>query len=152
MKLKDYLKNFYSKLVGTDDTPHRIALGFAIGIFYGLFPFVGVIFTIVTVIILRANKAIAIIGCFLTNTWMTVFLALPSVKLGSKIFGLDWHVVWQDIRRYMGMSDIRDIFKALSGDVIIPLVIGFLIIDFCIAAVAYISALYLVVKYRSRKK
>jgi len=151
MKIKERLKNIYLKIVKADDTPHRIALGFAIGIFYGLIPLVGVIFTIVTAFLFRANKISALVGCFVTNTWMTALLILPSVKVGSKIFGLDWQVVWQDLARYMKISNFKDMFGALSGDVIIPSLVGFFVIALCISAVGYFVSLYLILKYRSKK-
>lgn len=147
----NFLKRIYEKLIHTDDTPHRISLGFAIGIFYGLFPFVGVIFTIVTAFLFKANKITALIGCFVTNTWMSAFLILPSVKVGSKIFGLDWQVVWQDMLKYFRMSDVKDIFKALSSDFIVPSFVGFLVLAFCIAACAYFISLYVVMKYKNRR-
>lgn len=152
MKFRERLKHIYLKLVKTDDTPHHIALGFAIGIFYGLVPFVGVILTLITAAIFRANKASALVGCFVTNTWVTAVLALPSVKVGSKIFGLDWTVVWQQMKRYLSMSDIKDIFNALSRDVLIPSLIGFLAIAFFLSVVSYAVSLFVVLKYREIKK
>lgn len=152
MKFRERVKNIFLKLVGANDTPHRIALGFAIGIFYGLFPFVGVIFTIVTAIILKANKAVALVGCFVTNTWMSFFLALPSVKLGSRLFGLDWHIVWADIRRYMSMKDINDMARLASVDIILPTIVGFLTIALIIAAISYVIGLVIVIKYKNNTR
>ena len=139
------------KLVKTDDTPHRIALGFAIGIFYGLFPFVGVLLTILTAIVLRGNKVTALIGCFVTNTWLSVVLALPSVKIGSKIFGLDWKVVWADILRYLKISNVNDFFKAASSDVIIPSLVGFLTIALLISLSSYLIVVFLIIRHRAKK-
>lgn len=152
MKFRERIKYICLKFVKTDDTPHRIALGFAIGIFYGLVPFIGVIPTLITAAIFRANKASALAGCFVTNTWViTAVLVLPSVKVGSKIFGLDWTVVWQEVKRYLSMSDIKDIFNALSRDVLVPSLIGFLVIALCMSAASYAISLYLVLKYKKRK-
>ena len=125
MNIRERIKNIYIKLINAEDTPHRIALGFAIGIFYGLIPFVGVIFTLLTAFVLRANKISALVGCFVTNTWMTVFLIPPSVKLGARIFGSDWRFA--------------------------PSVAGFFIIALVIAAASYFISLFIILKYRSRK-
>jgi uncharacterized protein (DUF2062 family) len=152
MKIGQRLKHIYSKLIRAKDTPHKIALGFAIGVFYGLFPLVGVIFTILTAIIFRANKVAALIGVFVTNTWMSAILALPSVKIGAKIFGLNWQAVWQDLRQYLFMSDIKDVFKALYGDVLLPAVVGFLIIALAIAMLGYAVSLFLIIRYRNGKR
>lgn len=129
MSLKERIKNIYFKLVRSDDTPHRIALGFAIGIFYGFAPFVGVIFTLLTAFILRANKISALAGCFVTNTWMTVFLIPPSVKLGFRIFGPDWRFI-----RF------------------VPPLVGFVIIALAIAAASYFISLFFIIKYRNRRR
>jgi uncharacterized protein (DUF2062 family) len=152
MNIKKRLKEVYLRFVKTKDTPHNIALGFAIGIFYGLFPLAGVIFTLMTAMIFRANKIAAIIGVFVTNTWMSAILALPSVKLGAKIFGLNWQIAWQDIRRYLFMADIKDVINVLSGDVLLPTLVGFLIIALGIAAVGYFVSLFIIIRYRGRGK
>jgi len=151
MKIKEWLKALFLKLAKTDDTPHRIALGFAIGIFYGLFPFVGVIFTLVTAFILKGNKISALIGCFVTNTWLSVILVLPSVKIGSKIFGLDWRVVWSDMLHYLKISNINDFFKAASSDVIIPSLVGFLTIALLISLSSYFIVIFLIIRHRAKK-
>ena len=150
MQLKNRLKHIYFKLVKAEDTPHHIALGFAIGIFYGLFPFVGIIFALITAAILKGNKIAAVIGCFVTNTWMSVILAMPSVRLGAKIFGLDWRIVWSDALRYLKVSNIFELFKIASGDVIIPALVGFLIIALFIAIMSYAIALYVILKHRGK--
>ena len=151
MKIKEWLKALFLKLVKTNDTPHRIALGFAIGIFYGLFPFVGVLFTILTAILLKGNKVTALIGCFVTNTWLSVVLALPSVKVGSKIFGLDWKVVWSDMLCYLKISNVNDFFRAASSDVIIPSLVGFLTIALSISLLSYLIVIFFIIRHRSRK-
>lgn len=141
----NFFKTIYEKLVKSDDTPHHVALGFAIGIFYGLFPFVGVIFTIVTAFIFRANKISALIGCFVTNTWMSAVLILPSLKLGSKILGLDWRQVWQ-------ASGSGNVLKAFSGDILIPSLLGFILIALGIAFLGYVISLFFIIKYKKRRK
>ncbi len=151
MGFKERLKRAYLRIVKAHDTPHRIALGFGIGVFYGLFPFIGVIFTLVTAIIFKANKASALVGCFVTNTWMSFILALPSVKIGAKLFGLDYRAVWEDVRHYLKLSNIKDIFKEASGDVIIPSVVGFLVIAFIIAVAGYFVSLFLILRYKGLK-
>lgn len=148
----NFFKIIYEKLIKADDTPHRVALGFAIGIFYGLFPFVGVIFTVVTAFVFRANKVSALIGCFVTNTWISAILIIPSIKIGAKIFGLDWRIVWQDMLKYLKMSDVNDIFKALSADVVLPSVVGFFIIAFVISLAGYFISLYFIIRHRNKKR
>ncbi|PIW66607.1 MAG: hypothetical protein COW11_02440 [Candidatus Omnitrophica bacterium CG12_big_fil_rev_8_21_14_0_65_43_15] len=140
MRIRYYLNNIYNKLVKANDTPHRIALGFGIGVFYGLFPFVGVVFTIITSLIFKANKASALIGCFVTNTWMTALLLLPSIKVGSKMFGVDWRAVWQDMR-----------LKDFSSDVLLPSIVGFLTIALAVGVLGYLISLFFIIKYRKHR-
>jgi len=142
----------YLKMMRVNDTPHHIALGFAIGIFYGLMPFVGVIFTIVTAMIFKANKAAALIGCFVTNTWMSAALILPSVRLGAKLFGLNWEYVWRDMLKYLKMPGIKATINSLSGDVIIPSLVGFIIIALSMSVLSYFIGLFFVLEYRNRKQ
>jgi len=76
---------------------------------------------------------------------------LPSVKIGSKIFGLDWRVVWQDVLKYFKMSDVKDIFKTMSADFILPAFVGFLVLALLIAVCGYFVSLYIVIRYKNRR-
>jgi len=45
--------------------------------------------------ILRVNRAAALLGGLLTNTWLSIAIFLLSIKAGSAIMGTNW----QDVRQ-----------------------------------------------------
>lgn len=63
------MRYYYLRLILLPESPHRIALGLAIGIFVALTPTVGVQMAaaVVLALILRGSKVAAAIGCWLTN-------------------------------------------------------------------------------------
>lgn len=85
---KFFLRTFkylYLKLFRTNDTPQRIAFGLGIGVFLGIMPGAGPLAALIAATFLRANRAAAIAGAFLTNTWTSFLIFILSVKVGAGI-------------------------------------------------------------------
>ena len=71
-KSKSLLRRFVSKLIEIarqKDTPHRIGLGMALGIFVGILPIMGIQMTVVAIIALplRGNLKAAVAGVWISN-------------------------------------------------------------------------------------
>jgi hypothetical protein len=70
MGYRDKLRGiFYVK-----ETPHKIALSFAFGIFWGFSPFLGLhtIIAFFTAWLLGLNRFIAVAGVYITNPWTII--------------------------------------------------------------------------------
>ena len=81
--LEKRFKSIYHQLVEIDDTPHRKAFGLGLGVFLGIFPGMGPIVSIVLATFLKVNKAAALLGSVLTNTWLSVVTLTLAVQMGA---------------------------------------------------------------------
>ena len=64
------LQFLFDKLFKINDTPQKIALGFGLGVFAGIFPGTGPVAAILLAYVFRANRASALFGSLFTNTWL----------------------------------------------------------------------------------
>lgn len=80
-------KFFVYRILHADDTPHRIALGVAIGLFVGLTPTMGAqtVIAVAIAALLRANKAVCIPVVWVSNPFTAVPLYYSLWLLGSVV-------------------------------------------------------------------
>ena len=140
-RFKVWFKFIYHQLVEIDDTPHRKALGLAIGVFLGIFPGTGPMAALVVSFILRVNRAAALVGSTLTNTWLSVVTLGLAIKIGARLRGDNWQKIHSD-----GQSLMKDFhWHALTQGPILNLlgsvILGFVIVGGLIALGVYGAAL-----------
>jgi uncharacterized protein len=132
-KTSQFLKRFFT----LNDTPHRIALGAALGIFLGLLPGTGPLAALVCASALRVNKATALFFALATNSWLSLVLLFPAVTLGSLCFGIESAQVlasWQQLISAFSWSNAAQFF---SSKIILPILTGYLIISLVVAGLMY---------------
>lgn len=84
-KRKNTLLRFLEyKILHIDDSPHKIALGLAIGLFIAWTPLLGVhlLLVIALSILLRANKFAAFVSVWVSNIFTIPFVYYPSYLVG----------------------------------------------------------------------
>ncbi|TAM42436.1 DUF2062 domain-containing protein [bacterium] len=148
---KSVFKKFSSLIINKffkiNDSPQRIALGVGLGVFSGLMPGTGPVAALFLAFIFRANRAAALFGSLLTNTWLSLVTFILAIKAGSLVLGLHW----QDVDRKMhGL--IHDFgwvkfFKLSFLDVFLPVITGYLIIGLFMAAASYLVTLLIIKKF-----
>ena len=81
---------FKYRVLHIDDSPHRIALGLAIGLFVAFSPIVGVHLPLVIIfaMLLRANKFTALTSVWVCNIFTMAFIYYPSYLVGWAICGI----------------------------------------------------------------
>lgn len=89
-KLGGFLRSTYTQLVKIDDSPHKIALGASLGVFTGIFPGTGPLAALFLALILKANRAAALVGSLLTNSWATIALFAPAAAIARFFFKAGW--------------------------------------------------------------
>lgn len=149
---KKLLEFLYLKLFKINDTPQKIALGLGLGVFAGIFPGTGPAASLFLAFIFRVNRASALIGSLLTNTWLSVVTFLLAIKLGAVMFGIQW----QDIQNN-GTSLIKhfswiNLFKLSTLKVFLPVMAGFIVISFCFGLLVYLISLAVIIKVRGGNK
>ncbi|MBF0387806.1 MAG: DUF2062 domain-containing protein [Candidatus Omnitrophica bacterium] len=151
-KIKRWARLWYLKLFRINDSPLKVALGFALGAFVGVMPGVGPVAALVLAVFFRVNRVSALLGSLLFNTWMGLVALVLAVKVGALVMGRDQQVVqaaWSAIFR-----DFK--WEKLSAvpiyDVLLPIGVGYFIVSFCFAALAGTAVYALMVQIRRQKK
>jgi uncharacterized protein (DUF2062 family) len=84
------LRRLAAVLLRLEDTPHRIALAFAIGLFIAFSPFLGfhTLIALAVGFLTRLSRAALLIGAYLTNPWTLAPLYGGGLVLGCWILGV----------------------------------------------------------------
>lgn len=152
------------------DTPHRIALGVAIGVFVTFSPFFGFHFLYAAglAFLIRANVLVALIATFFGNPITFPFIGILSHRLGSMMLAQNAQVGWVELRRGLGnffaipWQNFKAIFTSATADwtgfpqaielVILPYFLGGLIPGVLFGAIGYYLSKPLVRAYQNRRK
>jgi uncharacterized protein (DUF2062 family) len=138
----------YIKIFRINDAPQKIALGLGLGVFLGIIPGTGPLAALFLAFAFRVNRAAALLGSLLTNTWLSIVAFLLSVKIGSWVM----RVSWQEVRLswYLFLREFKWSFllKLSALKIILPVIVGYFIVAFCAGLMVYLIMLVLI----SRKK
>ncbi len=150
-KISRVLKSVYLRLFRIHDTPQKIALGFALGVFSGVMPGTGPIAALFLAFVFRVNRASALLGSILTNTWLSVPVFLLSVKTGSAVTGLSYDDIRNGWSALVNDFSWINLFHAALCEVVVPIVIGYLLVSLCIGALTY-AAVFMIARHRKKRK
>ncbi len=145
-----FFKSIYTRLVAIHDTPQKVAQGFGLGVFLGIVPGVGPIASLVLATVFRMNRAAALLGSLLTNTWLSVITFFMAVKLGSAVFGIGWKNVQQNWNTLKANADWLDLFKLSALKIVFPVMLGYLIISLLAGILAYLITLGAILAVRRK--
>ncbi len=106
-------------LVHVNDSPHRIALAFAIGVFIAFSPLLGIHTGLALLIafLFRLSRGPILVGAYVNNPWTLAPLYMAGTLLGCYLLGIsadgiadiDWtlhgrafyHALWEGLRPYV---------------------------------------------------
>lgn len=142
-------KSLYLKLFRINDSPQKIALGFGLGVFLGIVPGAGPIASLVLAMVFRVNRAAALLGCVLTNTWISVVAFLFSVKVGALITGADAEEISAAVSELAKNFQWADLFNISVVKVGLPLVVGYLATAFLFAVISSVVVFVAVTRTKS---
>ncbi len=142
-------------ILHADDSPHRIALGFAIGIFVAFTPTLGLQMILVVALawLLHANKFAGLPIVWISNPLTFAPIYSTNYLIGRLIINqpekhIDWHLLsfapdswWQSIKH----------FWQITCDVAIPMWVGSIIVAAVTGALGYFFILFAVRIYRKYK-
>jgi uncharacterized protein (DUF2062 family) len=147
-RIIDFFKLIYVKLVKINDTPQKIAAGFGLGVFLGILPGTGPIAALLAASFLRINRAAAVTGSLLTNTWLSILTIPLSMKIGSAIMQLSWQKVYNDWRIFLKDFHWTGLFRLSSLEIILPVLLGYLVLGFILGLAAFFIILAIIKKRR----
>ncbi len=136
-KIKAFLKGIYTQIAGMHDSPHHVALGFGMGVFLGILPFTGVVAAVTLAVIFKFNRAAALLGSVITNTWLSVVTFFIAGKLGCLLLGYDWDSILNEAQEVISHFSWRSFLGIASLKVLLPLLLGYLIVGAVCGFVSY---------------
>lgn len=140
-KLARFFKYLYLKLFRIHDSPQKIALGFGLGVFAGIVPGTGPAASLALAFLFKVNRASALLGSILTNTWLSIVTFALSIKVGSAIMNLNWEEVKGSWLEFIRQPRWNELFSASVAKIVLPVALGYLMIALCSAIIAYSTAL-----------
>lgn len=150
-KIKRLAKLVYLKLFRINDSPLKIALGFGLGVFTGVMPGIGPLIALLFAFLLRVNRASALLGSILFNTWISFIAFLMAIKIGSVVTGLNYNEVYNGWNGLIKSFKWEKLFEASVYDVLIPIGVGYLIISFIFTIVTTV-VVYMIAQQIKMKK
>lgn len=77
-------------LLHLEDTPHRTALAFGIGVFIAFSPLLGIhwVLALGAAFVLRVNRVAVLLGTYVNNPWTLAPLYLAGTLLGCAMLGV----------------------------------------------------------------
>lgn len=151
-KIKLFLNSLYQKLFKINDTPNKIALGLSLGVVAGIIPGTGPLAALFLAFVLKVNRASALLGSLITNTWLSFVTFFLALKIGSAIFGVSWEVLRNDTKALLADFHWSYLLKSSFIKIIIPLLVGYIIVALILGILVYFASLVAIKKIKGGKK
>jgi len=155
MFLSPDTRRWFDQLLHTHDTPTRTALAYAVGVFFGFSPFLGLhtILGLVIAFAFNLNRVAVLLGVYSNLPWILPAYYTLATMLGATVLGVDVPPgLLKDFREALtdaSWGEFRSLAKTLT-----PLMwayaLGSLIGAVTLAGVAYRASLTMIVAHRRR--
>jgi uncharacterized protein (DUF2062 family) len=144
------LKGFYNRFLRIRGTPRQVAMGFALGIFVGMTPFLGfhTVIAVMMASLIKWSKLAAGIGVFITNPFTAPFIYPLTYRLGVSVTGFSNPSL---LRKLFESGGLIELLKD-SPMIIVDLIVGGVVIGLPLAVIAYLAVLHIVTQARARMK
>jgi uncharacterized protein (DUF2062 family) len=124
------------------ESPHRVAIAFATGVFIGMSPLIGfhTILGFAIAWIFRLNPFALLAGVYITNPWTIVPIYTFSTWLGTQCLGLEQiipDIDWSNLSFVNLMDDLEPL--------LMPFIIGTLLMGSVMSVISYF-VIYLAAK------
>ncbi|GBE05349.1 MAG TPA: DUF2062 domain-containing protein [Nitrospirae bacterium] len=128
------------------ETPHSIAMAFAIGVFWGMSPLLGIhtIGAFFMAWFMGLNRFVAVVGVYVTNPWTIVPIYTFSTWVGTKMMGMKQvfpDIDWGSVTFMSLMHELKEL--------ILPFFVGTFLIGAISAVLSYFIIRGIVARYRS---
>ncbi|MDP2928087.1 MAG: DUF2062 domain-containing protein [Candidatus Omnitrophota bacterium] len=143
-RFKKIINFVFAKLFYINDSAQKIALGVGLGVFAGLLPGTGPAAALFLAFIFKANRAAALLGGLLTNTWLSLVTFILAIKVGSVILKLNWQTVQQQAQGLLKNFGWTGFFKLSFFEVLLPVIVGYLVIGLVLGALSYSLTLLII--------
>ena len=142
------LSTFRTQLVNIlhlQESPHRTALAFAIGVFIAFAPHYGLhtVSVVLCAWAFRLNYLVVFLGALVNNPWTIIPIIGATLYTGFALFGMPptSSFNWEDIH-------INNLYEIIS-QYLLPFIVGGCLLGVVGAIVAYPVMLYTIRRYRT---
>lgn len=142
------LKRAYYRFLRLRGAPEQIALGFALGVFIGMTPFLGfhTVIAVMLAALLKWSKIAAGIGVFITNPFTAPLIYPLTYKLGRLVVGLS------KLNQFPKIFEPGGVIGVMKNSpmILLDLLVGGVIIGIPLSIIAYYAAFHTVLSARKR--
>jgi uncharacterized protein (DUF2062 family) len=137
-------------MLGINDSAHRIALGMGLGLLLGVLPGTGAIAAVVCAFVIRANKAAALAGALVVNTWINVVTFPLAIAIGAFLFRIEPAGIVREWSAATRPFVWKSFLNFLLHDAVLALITGYAVIGLALAGAGYAATYALVKKAREK--
>ena len=146
-------RRWFDQLLHTHDTPTRTALAYAVGVFFGFSPFLGLhtVLGLVVAFAFNLNRVAVLLGVYSNLPWILPAYYTLATMLGATLLGVDVPPgLLKNLREALtdaSWGEFRSLAKTLTP-MMWSYALGSIIGAVAIAAVAYQASLTMIVAHR----
>lgn len=147
------LRQWLNLLLHTHDTPRRTAAAYALGVFFGFSPFLGLhtVLGLVAAFVLNLNRVAVVVGIYSNLPWILPAYYTLATVVGAAILRVQVPPgLFQDLREALSdasSGEFRRLAHALAP-LVWAFVLGSMIGAIALAATAYRISLAMIVAHR----
>ncbi|OPB29272.1 DUF2062 domain-containing protein [Bartonella sp. WD12.1] len=149
----------HKRILRISETPHKVALGVAIGIFSACSPFLGlhIILALFFSWVLRGNFTAAIIGTVFSNPLTFLPIVMIDYKIGYlflSLFGNVGEISFSQIRTIFGdltFSKVWIIFGNTWDSIMLPMILGGILLGFVFGGLSYIGVYKAIGRFQQKR-
>ncbi|WP_336276293.1 DUF2062 domain-containing protein [Bartonella sp. CB178] len=150
----------YKRILRISSTPHKVALGFSIGIFLACSPFFGVhmILAVFFSWMLRGNFAAAIFGTVFSNPLTFLFIVTVDYKIGYlclSFFSDVSEISLSQVRAlFYGLtfSNVSILFRDAWNSIMMPMILGGTILGFILGSFSYVGVYRAITRFQKKRR
>jgi uncharacterized protein (TIGR03546 family) len=148
--LRNRIRRIYERFVKIRGRPREIALGFALGIFIGMTPTMGIqmLIAVFFAAILKWSKISAAFGVLITNPFTSPFIYGLTYIVGAKLLGMKAAMTLPDELTWSIVKEMLKNAPAIFG----ALTVGGIIIGLPLAVLCYYLSYAVVNRYQQSIK
>jgi len=134
------LRALFRALLQTEETPHRVALAFGIGVFIAFFPILGIHtgLALVIAMLFRLSKVAILAGAWVNNPWTLGPMYLAGTLVGCVLLGVPSHDIHGIDWSLHGAAFYEELFESLRP-LVAPFLVGNVAVGIVAGTIAYLG-------------
>jgi len=149
------LKNHLERLLHTHDTEERTSVAFAMGVFFGFSPFLGLhtLLALIVAFVFRLNRVAAVVGVYINTPWTMVPVAIASTSLGYRVLrhaGYPYERFdWTELGSFHFWANLPAEIR-IHYHTLYPFFLGSMICSTILSLLSYLLCLWFIRTYRHK--